>query len=453
MSSSIRSTTHHGKKTKKKVIPNTTGSPSSIVMRSVSLSSSNSSLLSFVSSASSLSSRWVSTELAVELIDEIFRYLSGTDRLTRIERTCRFWSNHSKDGIGWYHLDINEWKVPSHGQRKIRVPYFPWHATKSLLNKRINPNGKNSNSGIRSVSGNMTIYDWIDMLPQLPRLQYADVTIHQLRQHTRMAMVAETLKEMTNSLSSSKLISLSLVLEIDGRGDDSDDSDEDESPKLKLVRIPTIPSLMNLEIYCRETVDMVSLSPLPSLRTLTVTGRFTIDSNQATTKKEMKKSSSQEGALPMLVHLKTPVLSFGILSSCCNTLRSLEVTERYTDDGIDNILNANLSRLTSLVLCSVPSLRPLPLIRLPALRRVLFDIPSSLICAGLLKNKAWLVSTLSSATHIEEIEFCESSYPGVILQAFHDVILGLPLIKTINGQARDKWMGHVKERVHALSTC
>jgi hypothetical protein len=162
--------------------------------------------LSLSSLSSSSSSRWVSHQLASSLLNEIFGYLSGSDRLIRVERTCRYWSNNSKNGIGWYHLDLNEWRDPFHWQRQNQWPTYPWPVLYSLLNKRLigrrtshnqstssNNNGSaagatsttlnknsrgfinnNNKNWVRSISGNLTIHYLVDILKKLKRLQYAD---------------------------------------------------------------------------------------------------------------------------------------------------------------------------------------------------------------------------------------------------------------------------------------
>jgi hypothetical protein len=67
-------------------------------------------------------------------MNEIFGYLRGSDRLIRVERTCRYLSKiHSKNGIGWYHLDLNEWRDPFHWQRQNQWPTYPWPVLYSLL--------------------------------------------------------------------------------------------------------------------------------------------------------------------------------------------------------------------------------------------------------------------------------------------------------------------------------
>jgi hypothetical protein len=175
-----------------------------------SIETSSPSLVSLSNSGSPFPSRWISHQLALSLLNEIFGYLNGTDRLVRIERTCRYWSNHSKNGIGWYHLNLNEWK----DQRQSQFSY-PWPVVYALLTKRLSPrslhNHSNySNNGIRSVRGNMTIFHWVDIINQLPRLQYAAITI-QLPDYT--IKTNEFFTTMTKSLTSSKWISLSLAIE------------------------------------------------------------------------------------------------------------------------------------------------------------------------------------------------------------------------------------------------
>jgi hypothetical protein len=260
---------------------------------------------SVVHSTPPSSSGWISHQLALSLLNEIFGYLNGTDRLVRIERTCRYWPNHSKNGIGWYHLNLTEWKVPFFQQSNR--PSYQWAALNGLLNKRLW-----SSNNVRSIRGSGTIIDWVDIINQLPRLQYAVIELYHRLQ---------SFAGMTEALASSKLISLTIRLI-----NTNDFVHANGHAELKSIIIPSIPSLTRLKIdwQRRQSVAMIYISSSSSLRTLDIEGNWTIspspkndipidgsndnDASSHLYDAMITTASLPQLLLPHLVDLKTPAI-------------------------------------------------------------------------------------------------------------------------------------------------
>jgi hypothetical protein len=210
---------------------------------------------------------------------------------------------------------------------------------------------------------------------------------------------------------------------------------------------------------------MVYISSLQSLQTLHIDCNWTTtippdtkndrrSHGQDDSKRQSmtKTASPPQLSLPHLVDLKTPSIPLSlldsILTSSCNTLRSLSITSRnMVDDHLTVIMNAKLTHLTSLSVLNENCSLPLSLTRFPNLRHLSFARPSSIIKPMPSSTKAWLLSTfssLSSSSHLEDVRFSNVWWCEEIPQVY-DLFLSLPSVMTINGEARDKWLGRTKK--------
>jgi hypothetical protein len=421
--------------------------------------------------------KWSSSHqgLPVVVLNEIFSYLRGHDMLLSVERTCRYWSQLSQHGIGWYHFNLHEWssKVISALLNKRLIDRN--NAIDSNSSSELTSNGNNSSlsglngsfmSSIRSINGKLPSFrDFVALLNRCPRLQYLDLTIDHLSHGDDLSSTIIQL------LSTSKLIHLSLMIT----------SLDWHHSSLCYIIIPSIPSLTKLTLKCSQ-VFMVGIQPMINLRSfhidanwIPMLGVVNITSsvsngneNEHVDHYHDRRSLTSEWILPHLVDLTisgamTPAgvhhnitALITVLVASYNTLRSLKFLQVFGDDEIKVLMNPaiNFNSLTSL---------SLPLFDNPATLFHRFNrlhhlhlalLSSELEWLTLMEYKGLLTSIFSPLIHLSSLTITIGQIvQGTTMetrQTLCDAISSLPSLTIINGQPRDEWILKEKQQGHLI---
>jgi hypothetical protein len=386
-------------------------------------------------------SKW-SNQLAVSLLAEIFGYLTSTERLIIIERTCRYWNHQSHNGIGWYYLNAHEWLLPGDQRRDGPSPYYPWSLLKQLLNNRCSSLSKNNTNingmgtlanGIRSIRARaipISLAEWIDILIHLPRLQHANAFI----KSSNDSIVRMQLTQMTTFLSSSKLITLELTLRFPS-----------SEPKWDVI-IPCIPSLIDLIIIYRDGV--IGLSSMPHLSRLNLVGRWKpIDRRGQSYDNTLESSNGDKWLLPSLIDLRLCDMSLGqdralsfqfLLTASRHSLQSLNWMDHVggmTIDEMKVLFTIDIPSLTSLhIRLLSPAPGDISLSGLSQLRHL--HVP---ICTEAQVNQI-TTQWLPSLKCLQSITYSSFLYFPVRTPTLCNVLSSLSSLQCINGVPRDAWL-------------
>jgi hypothetical protein len=314
--------------------------------------------ISSTTSSSNDMTRW-SNGLALSLMNEIFSYLKGVSRLIEVERTCRYWWQQSKNGIGWSHLYLLEWKLPKHLRIKGKLPFYRWSSLKPLLNTRLHEN---------------------------PPMPLPVVTPSQQRNNHNNNDEdndLNLLREMTQLLASSQLIRLTFSLDF---------KDRRPRPERCLI-IPTISTIRYLSIH-GGGIDLIGISSLPNVTYLGIFrdwipilshhdystiinavtdnstfsisyvpcpsrhGDHTSDASIGLSSNDNSHIITDDWIFPHLTGLHSGGFYhdnryrsslYTLLMASRDTLQSLSLFNNISDDDIKAISTAKLTRLTSLV--------------------------------------------------------------------------------------------------------
>jgi hypothetical protein len=399
--------------------------------------------------------RW-SNGLVVSLMHEIFSYLSGVDLLKRIEPTCRCWYHHSHIGVGWYHLNMDEWVTP---ETLVR---YEWPVIKTNLNSRLtnqltsftknaininingngNGNGNHQRWGVRAVSGYIALYDCIDMLGYLDRLQDVSIRIFGVddgnNPHDEMKRMTDAFTQLTSLLSLRHLITLSLTIELGY-------AEPYQHLLLESLYLPEMPSLSKLTIDCHRSFKVVGIPSLSRLHTLRIVGDWKPVATRAT-------EPTTEWRLPHLTSLDVSDENYDrraaslrtLLLTCHHTLRSLTLNHMVNNDDIKVINDINMMALTSLTISSMEiSTFSMPLMGCTKLVHVTLPHVSRHYPLSDDQIKLWC-GWLSSLLHLQTVSWASAIY-GSASRLFWHTFESLPCLTHIDNEPRHDWLNAEKE--------
>jgi hypothetical protein len=438
-------------------------------------------------------SKWCN-QFPVPLMNETFSYLNGHDMLLGIERTCSYWSYQSKNGIGWYHINIDEWILPKAARFiSFTSPSYQWLPLTKLLNTRLSNSSSSSNSsdsdigiatttvgmpttsntyiasyGIRSISGKYVSFnDLVDILNHCHRLQYVNLTIsidsNDIHHNNNNNNGRSSLDDVTRLLSySTTIVHLSLTL---------NQSVSTLGKSLNRFVIPTIPSLTKLILHVGTTITLVGIQPLINLRSLDIDCVWIpiLSDNDTTTTITTTTSLSllqQQWLLPYITDLtlSSPSRYHGtsrslseitlntLGMSSCRTLQSLRIISNLHDTEMKILLFNPSIHFTSLLSLSIYSVPPgnhdqhnntSIFHQFPCLRHLTIEIVSPPIhISTLTQRREWLISLFIPLIHLISFKFISSTfmYDMEPKQVFCNVLSSLPSLTHINDQSCDQWL-------------